>query len=64
MVVTDLTIDDGVLDYLTEGQRLNVLYMTMFVCGAMQIVFAWFRLANLVKLIPETGLIGLYVYEI
>ena len=58
VVVTDLTIDDGVLDYLTEEERLNVLYMTMFVCGIAQILFAWFRLANLVKLIPQTGLIG------
>ena len=24
----------------------------------LQIIFAWFRLANLVKLIPQTGLIG------
>jgi SulP family sulfate permease len=58
VVVTDLTIDDGVLDYLTVEERLNVLYMTMFVCGIAQILFAWFRLANLVKLIPQTGLIG------
>merc|ERR1719253_1236030 len=39
-------------------ERLNVLYMTMFVCGIMQIGFAVLRLAKLVKLIPETGLIG------
>ena len=58
VVVTDLTADDGVLDYLTTAERLNVLYMTMFVCGVAQIVFAWFRFANLVKLIPQTGLIG------
>lgn len=58
VVVTDLTADDGVLDHLTAAERLNVLYMTMFVCGKAQIVFAWLRLANLVKLIPQTGLIG------
>lgn len=58
VVVTDLTADNGVLDYLTPAQRLNVLYMTMLVCGMTQILFAWFRLANLVKLIPQTGLIG------
>jgi len=58
VVVTDLTADDGVLDYLSPAERLNVLYMTMFVCGIAQIIFAWFRLANLVKLIPQTGLIG------
>ena len=58
VVVTDLTSDNGVLDYLTMPERLNVLYMTMFVCGIAQIVFAWFRLAKLVKLIPETGMIG------
>lgn len=58
VVVTDLTADDGVLDYLTTAERLNVLYLTMFVCGIAQIVFAWFRSANLVKLIPQTGLIG------
>ena len=58
VVVADLTEDDGVLDYLTVDQRLNVLYMTMFVCGLMQIAFAWLRLAKVVRLIPETGLIG------
>lgn len=58
VVVADLTIDDGVLDYLQPPQRLNVLYMTMIWCGAAQIVFAWLRLAKIVKLIPETGMIG------
>jgi SulP family sulfate permease len=58
VVVTDLTADDGVLSYLTNAERLNVLYMTMFVCGLMQIGFAWLRLAKLVRLIPETGMIG------
>lgn len=62
VVVTELTIDDGVLDYLSAAQRLNVLYMTMFVCGLAQILFAWLRLANLVKLIPQTGLIGFSTY--
>eukprot|EP00523_Entomoneis_sp_CCMP467_P009170 CAMPEP_0168737004 /NCGR_PEP_ID=MMETSP0724-20121128/10158_1 /TAXON_ID=265536 /ORGANISM="Amphiprora sp., Strain CCMP467" /LENGTH=730 /DNA_ID=CAMNT_0008784231 /DNA_START=209 /DNA_END=2401 /DNA_ORIENTATION=- len=58
VVVADLTVDDGVLDYLAVDQRLNVLFMTMVVCGAFQILFAWFRLAKLIRLIPETGLIG------
>lgn len=58
VVVTELTADDGVLDYLTTPQRLNVLYMTMFLCGIAQILFAWLRLAKLVRLIPETGMIG------
>ena len=58
VVVADLTIDDGVLDYLQPSQRLNVLYMTMVWCGLAQIVFAWLRLAKIVRLIPETGMIG------
>ena len=58
VVVTRLTASDGVLSYLTVDERLNVLYMTMFVCGIFQIGFAWFRLAKLVRLIPETGMIG------
>ena len=58
VVVADLTQDDGVLDYLVPAQRLNVLYMTMVWCGVAQIVFAWFRLAKIVRLIPETGMIG------
>ncbi|CAB9507774.1 Putative sulfate transporter YbaR [Seminavis robusta] len=58
VVVADLTIDNGVLDYLPMDQRLNVLYMTMVWCGIAQIVFAWLRLAQVVRLIPETGLIG------
>lgn len=58
VVVTRLTASDGVLDYLTMEERLNVLYMTMFVCGLFQIGFAVFRLAKLVRLIPETGMIG------
>ena len=58
VVVTDLTADDGVLGHLTAAERLNVLYMTMFVCGIAQIVFAWLRLGQIVKLIPQTGLIG------
>ena len=58
VVVTRLTASDGVLDYLSVDERLNVLYMTMFVCGLFQIGFAMFRLAKLVRLIPETGMIG------
>ncbi len=58
VVVTNLTASDGVLDYLPMSERLNVLYMTMFVCGIFQIGFAIFRLAKLVRLIPETGMIG------
>ncbi len=58
VVVTRLTASDGVLSYLTVDERLNVLYMTMFVCGLFQIGFAVFRLAKLVRLIPETGMIG------
>ena len=58
VVVTDLTIDDGVLSYLTTEERLNVLYFTMVMCGLAQILFAWLRLAVLVRLIPETGMIG------
>lgn len=30
----------------------------MFLCGVIQIIMAWFRLAKVVRLIPETGLIG------
>lgn len=58
VVVTDLTSSEGPLAHLTGDERLNVLYMTMFVCGAFQILFAVFRLAQLVRLIPETGMIG------
>ena len=58
VVVTKLTASDGVLAYLPAEERLNVLYMTMFVCGIFQIGFAVFRLAKLVRLIPETGMIG------
>ena len=58
VVVTRLTASDGVLSYLPMDERLNVLYMTMFVCGIFQIGFAMFRLAKLVRLIPETGMIG------
>ena len=58
VVVTRLTASDGALSYLTVDERLNVLYMTMFVCGLFQIGFAIFRLAKLVRLIPETGMIG------
>eukprot|EP00536_Pseudo-nitzschia_multiseries_P000845 jgi/Psemu1/294189/fgenesh1_pm.11_\ len=57
VVVTKLTSSDGVLAYLTVEERLNVLYMTMFVCGLFQIGFAVFRMAKLVRLIPETGMI-------
>lgn len=58
VVVAELTEDNGVLDYLTVDERLAVLYMTMFVCGLFQIAFAALRLAKLVRLIPETGMIG------
>ena len=54
VVVTDLTADDGPLENLTSSQRLNVLYMTMFVCGIAQIVFAWFRLGTSFALAPTT----------
>jgi len=58
VVVTQLTASDGVLAYLSVEERLNVLYMTMFVCGLFQIGFAVFRLSKLVRLIPQTGMIG------
>lgn len=58
VVVTKLTSSEGVLSYLSVEERLNVLYMTMFVCGIFQIGFAIFRMAKLVRLIPETGMIG------
>jgi SulP family sulfate permease len=58
VVVADLTSDDGPIKDLSVEERLNVLYMTMFVCGLMQIGMAWLRLAKVVRLIPETGLIG------
>jgi Sulfate permease family len=58
VVVTHLTSSDGVLLYLPVDERLNVLYMTMFVCGLFQIGFSILRLAKLVRLIPETGMIG------
>ena len=58
VVVADMTRDGGALDYLPMAERLNVLYMTMFVCGIAQIAFAVFRLAKLVRLIPETGMLG------
>jgi len=65
VVVADLTVNDGVLSYLQDTptrtasqQRQDVLYMTMVWCGIAQIVFAWLRLAKIVRLIPETGMIG------
>ena len=51
VVVTDLTSSRGELAYLSADERLNVLFMTMFVCGIFQILFAVFRLAKLVRLI-------------
>ena len=59
VVVADLTDPKGVLnnDFSNE-QRVNVLYMTMIWCGIAQILFAWLRLAKIVRLIPETGMIG------
>jgi len=58
VVVANLTAEDGPIHYLTPSERLNALSMTMFACGAFQIGMAWFRLAQVVQLIPETGLIG------
>ncbi|KAL7485538.1 hypothetical protein ACHAW6_011140 [Cyclotella cf. meneghiniana] len=58
VVAADLTSDDGVLSYLSVDERLDVLYFTMVICGVAQILFAWLRLAMLVRLIPETGMIG------
>lgn len=58
VVVTKITADDGALSYMEPSERLNVLYMTMFACGWFQILFAVLRLAKLVRLIPETGMIG------
>jgi len=58
VVVTKITADDGELPDMSKEERLNVLYMTMFACGLFQILFAVLRLAKLVRLIPETGMIG------
>eukprot|EP00538_Stauroneis_constricta_P006287 CAMPEP_0119549120 /NCGR_PEP_ID=MMETSP1352-20130426/2895_1 /TAXON_ID=265584 /ORGANISM="Stauroneis constricta, Strain CCMP1120" /LENGTH=763 /DNA_ID=CAMNT_0007594591 /DNA_START=117 /DNA_END=2408 /DNA_ORIENTATION=+ len=58
VVVADLTDDGGPLSYLTPSQRVNALFMTMFLCGVIQIGFAVLRLAKFVRLLPETALIG------
>lgn len=58
VVVADLTSDSGPLKDLTSAERFNVLFMTMFICGIIQVLMAWLRLAKVVQMIPETGLIG------
>ena len=55
---TQNSLARSLFSYTAMAERLNVLYMTMFVCGVFQILFAIFRLATLVRLIPETGMIG------
>lgn len=58
VVLVDLSSDDGVLTYLDKKQRLDVMFVTVFFSGVAQILFAWLRLGKLVRLIPETGMIG------
>lgn len=58
VVLVDLSADDGVLTYLDKKQRLDVMFVTVFFSGVAQILFAWLRLGKLVRLIPETGMIG------
>ena len=58
VVVAKLTADDGILTYLNQEERLNVLFLTIFACGIFQMLFALLRLAKVVRLIPETGMIG------
>eukprot|EP00584_Thalassiosira_punctigera_P014703 CAMPEP_0172552558 /NCGR_PEP_ID=MMETSP1067-20121228/45828_1 /TAXON_ID=265564 ORGANISM="Thalassiosira punctigera, Strain Tpunct2005C2" /NCGR_SAMPLE_ID=MMETSP1067 /ASSEMBLY_ACC=CAM_ASM_000444 /LENGTH=702 /DNA_ID=CAMNT_0013340561 /DNA_START=287 /DNA_END=2395 /DNA_ORIENTATION=+ len=58
VVVPQITAENGDLPHLSKDERLNALYMTMFICGIMQVLFCVFRLAKLVRLIPETGMIA------
>jgi SulP family sulfate permease len=58
VVIRDLTSADGLLDYLTKSEQLKVLYMTVFILGIIQMLFALFRAAKLMRLIPETAMIG------
>ena len=57
-VIAKLTPDNGVLGYLSMEERLNVLYMSVFASGIFEMIFAWLRLAKIVRLIPETAMIG------
>lgn len=58
VVIKDLTTDDGLLDYLSKAEQLEALFMTVFLLGIVQLFFAMFRVAKLVRLIPETAMIG------
>lgn len=58
MLLSHLCRSSSCLTSPRRPSHCHPLCQTMFVCGVCQIVFAVFRLAKLVRLIPETGMIG------
>lgn len=58
VVAKDITSDSGPLKDLTDDQRLEHLFLTTVFVGLFQMAFGFFFLAKLVRLIPETSMIG------
>lgn len=59
VVLSELSAEDGTLGYLDKSDRLNAVYLAVFCSGIAQILFAWMRMAKLVRLISHSGMIGL-----
>lgn len=58
VVAKDLMAADGPLGSLTREQRFTHLLFTMFLCGIIQMLAGIFQLARLVRLIPQSAMLG------
>jgi len=61
VVVKVLMAEDGPLEGIPKegpGGKLDHLWMTMFLCGIFQMLAGIFQLANAVRLIPQSAMLG------
>lgn len=58
VVMVDIMDDEGELAYLSKQDRAQVLFMCLVFVGLIQILLAVVSAGRLVRLIPETAMIG------
>lgn len=58
VVAKDLMLDDGALKAFTHAERLEQHLMCVILIGVFQLLCGFFQLANTIKLIPTSAMIG------
>lgn len=58
VIVKPLMADDGDLPELSRSDRLQHVYLAVFICGIVQLIAGIIQIPRLVKLIPRTAMFG------